>query len=143
MLSENKTKWLRAEIFIGDYTPPDIRLMRELQVLIEQDFRKIRDLEYYSRSLKVTLDRLNKLSRAHFGRSVYELLQERLHVEAVKLLSYTTLSVKQITFELGMNDPAYFFRCFKRITSVSPGEFRKREQLLQTEEQIPAFDTGC
>lgn len=117
-----------TEIFMGDYVPPDIRTIRSLQVLIEQHFREMRELEFYSSSLNITLNRLNSLSRAHLGRTVYELLQARLHEEAIKLLQYTTLSVKQIAFELGMSDPAYFFRCFKRITGMRPREFRKRLQ---------------
>lgn len=119
----------RADVFRGDYVPPDIRQVRELQALIERHFRETRDLEFYSRSLKITLSRLNTLTQAHLGRTVHGLLQDRLHEEAVKLLLYTTLSVKQIAFELGMNDPAYFFRCFKRITGMPPGDFRKRNYI--------------
>lgn len=133
MLQEVNTKPQITEIFGRDYVPPDIRIICSLQALIEQYFREERDLEFYSRYLNLTLNRLNSLTRAHLGRTVYQLLQDRLHEEAVKLLKYTALSVKQIAFELGMSDPAYFFRCFKRITGMSPGEFRKHGQsnLLQ------------
>lgn len=128
MLQENTITITRGiDLFRGDYVPPDIRTVRALQSLIDHYFRQERDLEFYSRSLNMTLNRLNTVSKAHLGRTVYELLQDRLHDEAVKLLKYTTLSVKEIAYELGMSDPAYFFRCFKRLTGLSPGEFRKRQ----------------
>ena len=125
MLQENKIRQAGAEVFWGDYVPPDIRQLRELQTLIEQHFREMRGLEFYSGRLKLSVKRLNTITRAHLGLTAYELVQQRLHAEAVKLLLHTTLSVKQIAYELDMNDPAYFCRCFKRITGMSPGQFRK------------------
>lgn len=126
MLQEVNIKPQITAIFGRDYIPPDIRIICSLQSLIEEHFREERDLEFYSRHLNVTLNRLNMLTRALLGHTVYELLQARLHEEAVKLLQYTTLSVKEIAFELGMSDPAYFFRCFKRITGIAPREFRQQ-----------------
>lgn len=136
MLQENTTRLSGTEIFRGNYIPPDVRQVRELEDLIEQHFREMRTPEFYSESLRITLSRLNTISRAHLGRSVYELLQDRLHEEAIKLLRYTTLSVKQIAYELGMSDPAYFFRCFKKITGMSPGEFRKSNNQLKGNRQF-------
>lgn len=107
------------------YIPPDILQVMTLQKLIETHFRQERDLDFYARQLHLTLPRLNNLTRAHLGKTLYELLQDRLHEEAIKLLRDTTLTGKDIAYELGMSDPAYFFRCFKRVTGMRPREFRK------------------
>jgi len=46
-----------------------------------------------------------------------------LIVEAKRELYTKDLSVKEIAFKLGFEDPAYFSRFFKKETSRSPKEF--------------------
>ncbi|WP_121201813.1 helix-turn-helix domain-containing protein [Mucilaginibacter gracilis] len=118
------------EYFHTGYTPPDLQQVISLQNLIEVHFRQERDLEFYAGKMHLTLPRLNNLTRAHLGKTLYELLQDRLHEEAEKLLKHTTLTAKDIAYELGMNDPAYFFRCFKRVTGMRPREFRKQARMM-------------
>jgi AraC-like DNA-binding protein len=38
-------------------------------------------------------------------------------------------SSKQIAADLGFNDPAYLFRFFKRLTGMSPGDYRRSSRL--------------
>jgi YesN/AraC family two-component response regulator len=45
-------------------------------------------------------------------------------LEAKRLLLHSTLSVKESGYTIGMKDPAYFTRWFKKLEGVSPGEFR-------------------
>ena len=44
---------------------------------------------------------------------------------ARKLLVNSHLSVKEIAFESGYNDPVYFRRQFFRRTAMTPGEYRR------------------
>jgi AraC-like DNA-binding protein len=44
--------------------------------------------------------------------------------EASRLLDATTAPIKQIAGELGYDDPLYFSRAFRKITAVSPREYR-------------------
>ena len=48
--------------------------------------------------------------------------------KAMQLLVTTDLSVEEIAFRLGINDPAYFSRFFKRICKTTPTEYRKAFQ---------------
>ncbi len=41
-------------------------------------------------------------------------------------LSFTDMSVKEISFALGYNDPLYFSRLFKKTMSMSPLQYRKQ-----------------
>lgn len=45
--------------------------------------------------------------------------------KACQYLSFTSMSVKEIGFALGFNDPLYFSRLFKKIMSASPLQYRK------------------
>jgi AraC-like DNA-binding protein len=51
-------------------------------------------------------------------------LQDRLILEAKRLLLHSSMSLKEVGFALNMEDPAYFSRVFKKATGHTPGEYR-------------------
>ena len=53
------------------------------------------------------------------------MVQERIILEAQRMLLYSNLNVSQIGYRLGFDDASYFVKYFKKHTSVSPSEFRK------------------
>ena len=55
---------------------------------------------------------------------MHELIEDKLLSEAKMLLLTTGLNMKQIAFQLGFSDPAYFGRFFKRHTGFSPAHYR-------------------
>jgi AraC family transcriptional activator of pobA len=57
-----------------------------------------------------------------------DLVHLRLLVEAERQLRYTTMSISQIAYYLGFEDPAYFSRFFSRLTKESPRVFRARDK---------------
>lgn len=111
--------------FIRDNLPQDIQLVMNLKTLIESHYKVNRDPGFYSQLLNISLKRLNRLVALYLGSTVYQLLQERVHIEVIRLLKYSTLSVKQISFELGVCDTSYFTHCFKKLTGMCPLKFRK------------------
>jgi AraC family transcriptional activator of pobA len=50
-------------------------------------------------------------------------------LEAQRLLSYSSLSVKEIADALGFEDESYFNRLFSKVVGVSPGAFRKKQTI--------------
>jgi two-component system response regulator YesN len=49
----------------------------------------------------------------------------RLRIEEAKeLISNELLSLKEVCYEVGYNDPNYFSRVFKKVTGMSPTEYR-------------------
>ncbi len=44
--------------------------------------------------------------------------------KACQYLSFTSMSVKEISYTLGFNDPLYFSRLFKKIMGVPPLRYR-------------------
>ena len=69
---------------------------------------------------------LNRLCRRLTGCTAFELIQQRLVLEARRRLVYAGSSVSAIAAELGFKDPAYFSRFFRRHGGLSPNEFRRR-----------------
>ena len=54
-----------------------------------------------------------------------ELINDRIILEAKRLLRYSVLSVKEIAFRLGFDDPSYFGKFFKRLVKQSPADYRE------------------
>lgn len=60
------------------------------------------------------------------GKSPCDFMEERLLLESQKLLAETTLSIADIAFRFGYNEPTNFTKFFKGMCGITPREFRKR-----------------
>lgn len=112
------------------FIPSDIKLVDQLKQLIEENFSDHREVDFYLQKLPISEYRLNKILLYHTGMTLYELIQERIHREACILLESTTMSVKEIAFELGWNDPSNFSKGFTRYAGISPSVFRQLKVLI-------------
>lgn len=98
---------------------------RQLCGLIEKHYREHQPCQFYADILCTTPIGLNRACRAISGKSVVDLIQDRLALEAQRLLIYSSAPVSLIAYELGFSDPAYFSRFFKRRVGTSPSAFRE------------------
>jgi AraC family transcriptional activator of pobA len=87
--------------------------------LVERHFRAHLPVPDYARMLKVSPDRLHEACRTITGRPPTRLIHERLMREAQRTLIYTSMSVAEVAFDLGFEDPAYFSRFFAK-RPISP-----------------------
>jgi AraC family transcriptional activator of pobA len=99
-------------------------LVERYRMLIEANYRKHWPVRAYAAALAVTPDHLSRRCRAATGLGALDMAQERLLVEARRLLAYTPTTVTEIAHHLGFEDPAYFSRLFTRSTGQSPSTYR-------------------
>ncbi|PTT02688.1 hypothetical protein DBR11_04195 [Pedobacter sp. HMWF019] len=125
MLQETKSYSKGFRLADSDYCAPDFRRLKMLQSLIELDFRYNRDITVYAVKMDTAIHALNKFAKAYLGRSVFELLQDRIYREALYLLQYTKHSVKEISELLGFCDSGYFCRWFKQRNGQTAKVYRK------------------
>jgi AraC family transcriptional activator of pobA len=104
----------------------DSSLYRTFVALLESEYRHHHDVAYYADALHVTPRQLSTQVRRVLGVSAKQLIEERLVTEAKRLFRFSTASIKQVAYELGYSDPAYFSRVFKRWTRLSPQQYRYR-----------------
>jgi AraC family transcriptional activator of pobA len=104
----------------------DAERLRRFRQLIEDRYLRHWPVARYARQLNLSEASLNRLCRRLAGTTAFELLQERLALEARRRLLYVGGSVAAIGRELGFDDPAYFCRFFRRRMGVSPSAFRRR-----------------
>ncbi|MDW7748724.1 helix-turn-helix domain-containing protein, partial [Halomonas sp.] len=101
--------------------------LQNYQALIERQFRQQPSIERFAEQLGMTSAHLNLLCRRLANRSALQLLHERLLLEAKRQLTYTNMTIGQVADSLGFSEPAYFTRFFKRLTGLSPRDFRQRQ----------------
>lgn len=104
-------------------------VLRQFNLLVEAHFCREHSVSYYAQQLNKSPKTLSNLFALYNQKAPSQIIQERILVEARRLLHYTNRSVKQITFELGFEDAAYFSNFFKRHTALSPVAFRNTRQL--------------
>ena len=92
--------------------------------LVESNFLKHHDVAAYASMLNITAKALNKRITRHSRLSPNDIIKKRIILEAKRLLAHTTLSVKEIAYKLGYDDPAYFVRFFRKQAQVTPQAFR-------------------
>jgi len=98
----------------------------ELERLIDANYLVEKRPDFYAKQINVSIKHLNKIVNATVGKSTSELVQERIILEAKRLLVYGKLTSQEIAFSLGYDDPSYFSRIFKKKCGVSPSEFAKQ-----------------
>lgn len=103
---------------------PQGELVARFREAIEQHFRTSLPVEGYAAVLGVSLSRLRTACLRVTGRPPSRLVQERLLLEAKRVLLYSNLSVAEAAYLLGFEDPAYFSRFFTQGAGVSPRAFR-------------------
>ena len=69
-----------------------------------------------------------RLFRQYTGCTPHRYRIEALVKKACSLLCETSLSVKEIAFTLGVDNPLYFSNLFRRSLGVSPREYRERNK---------------
>ncbi len=95
------------------------------RALVEQRFREHWSIGNYAAALGLTDSRLNRLCKRLAGRRAFEIVQDRLMLEARRQLVYGAGSVSDIAYDLGFDDAAYFWRRFRKLEGVTPAGFRR------------------
>lgn len=79
----------------------------------------------YAYMLNISEVYLNEAVKGATGLSVGAYIRGRVILQAKRQLTYTSLSAKEIAYNLGYEDYAYFSKLFRKMAGVSPSEYRK------------------
>lgn len=104
--------------------PEKDELMERFRELLDEHFLTLHTPHDYAELLSMSSNNLTKRCTRYFKKSPSRLIQERLILEAKKLLHLTRQSIKEIAYALQFKDEFYFSRVFKKFTNVSPQAFR-------------------
>lgn len=98
----------------------------EFRKLVENHFSEEHKMSFYAEKLNLNSTALSIKVKETFGISPLEILQDRLILEAKRMLMHYEYSSKEIAFSLGFKDDSYFSKFFKSKTGFSALDFRKK-----------------
>ena len=116
---------------------PDRDLVARFREQVEQHFREHTRIGEYAALLQTSETRLLRACLAVTGDSPLGVVHLRLLIEAERQLRYTSMSVTQVAYHLGFEDPAYFSRFFTCRMGISPRAFRRGNALTALEPVAP------
>lgn len=93
--------------------------------LVDKNYKNGMTVTEYAKLLFVSARTLSDLTGQILGKSPSQMIQERIILEAQRMLLHSHLNINQIAFRLGFDDPSYFVKYFKKHTKTSPSEFRR------------------
>lgn len=111
-----------------DDNPQNIQAGRQ----IIKQFRELLDAKIdiwhkvseYADAMNISPDYLNNVIKTNIGKTAKELIFSRLILEAKRLGLHTSLTTKEIAYQLGYDDPSHFSKFFKKETTQSFTDFR-------------------
>jgi AraC-like DNA-binding protein len=119
------TRFWKRQHNIHDLKPQhDSGFLRYFMQLVEHNFSKYHDVASYANMLNMSAKALNKRIVKYRRCTPNEIIKKRIILEAQRLLVYTHLSVKEIGYRLGYDDPSYFIRFFSKQVKIAPQTFR-------------------
>lgn len=92
--------------------------------LLESQFKEQRRVSSFAKQINITEKRLNQITSKVLGKTPKQIINERIMLEAKRLLVYTDASIKEIGFALGFDEPTNFIKYFKKHHNYTPLEFR-------------------
>lgn len=94
--------------------------------LLEPNYSTVKRPKVYAEKLNISTSYLNECVKKKTGHSVSYHIQQRVILEAKRLLYHSDKSVKEIAAELGFYDYPYFSRLFTKVVGMNALAFRNK-----------------
>lgn len=101
-------------------------ISRTFKELVNQHFRQQKRVQQYADLLAVTPRHLNELIKTQTGQSPSYWILAMEILEAKYQLKYTTRTIAEVADDIGYPDAAYFSKVFRKVTGLSPLQYRLR-----------------
>ncbi|WP_178986225.1 helix-turn-helix domain-containing protein [Winogradskyella helgolandensis] len=120
------TRLLKAKEGISDSPKSSkVDLLREFNFLVEQHFKTEHSVAFYAEKLFRSPKTLSN-NFAKLNRSPLQIIHNRIVLETQRQLVYTDKTAKEIAYDIGFEDASHLSRLFKKSTSMSPSDYKKR-----------------
>ncbi len=101
----------------------------EFKLVVETHLTEQPSINAIAEKLALSTNSLYRIVKEYSGTSPKDFFINRLMTEAQRKLRYSNLTIKELAYELGFNDPDYFSRLFRKSTGKSASEFLPGQDL--------------
>jgi len=100
------------------------QIYRKFMELVSKNYRNTHEVANYADRLGITARKLTDLCKRQSGKGAKDLINDQLIAEAKRSLQFSSVPVKEISFQLNFSTPEQFSHFFKKNTAVSPQQYR-------------------
>lgn len=100
------------------------KISNQFASLLHAHYQEEKEVSFYADKLMLTPKTLSDILKKETGRSAKQSLDDYIILEAKSLLKQTGMSIKEIVYWLGYEDPSYFTKLFKSKVGLTPLEYR-------------------
>ncbi|SNY94835.1 helix-turn-helix domain-containing protein [Flagellimonas pacifica] len=119
------TRLAKEQLIVKTLNNDQIDTIRKFNYLVDIHYRTKRKVSDYAEMLFKSPKTLSNLFSIYNQKSPQQIILDRLGLEAKRLIHFTDKQNQEIAFDLGFNDPAHFSRFFKKMTQMTPSEYRE------------------
>lgn len=123
------TRLAKEQLMVKELNNDQIEVIRKFNYLVDIHFKSKRKVSDYAELLFKSPKTLSNLFSIYNQKSPQRIILDRLALEAKRLIHFTDKQNQEIAYDLGFNDPAHFSRFFKKITQMTPSEYRESLQM--------------
>tara|TARA_R110002012_G_scaffold121510_2_gene271069 strand:- start:40375 stop:41223 length:849 start_codon:yes stop_codon:yes gene_type:complete len=124
------TRLAKEQLIVKTLGNEQIDTIRRFNFLVDIHFRTKRKVADYAELLHKSPKTLSNLFAIYNQKSPQQIILERIALEAKRLINFTDKQNQEIAYELGFNDPAHFSRFFKKMTQMTPSDYRENLLLV-------------
>jgi len=125
LLKAERAKSVQSSI--GRIKPYWLEIFNNFENMLEKDYVNTRSSRIYASNLFVSYKFLNDVVKQLSGKTVKTFIDDFVTIEIKRYLVSTTLSIKEISFETGFEEPANMVKFFKKKTKTTPLKFRQQQ----------------
>ncbi|MEM1094736.1 MAG: helix-turn-helix transcriptional regulator [Bacteroidota bacterium] len=105
--------------------PEWLSLFNQFRTLLEHNYANTRNARDYAQQIGISYKHLNDVCKAVVAKTAKQFIDHVVATEVKRYLASTTLSVKELSYAVGFDEPTNLVQFFKRQTRQTPGQFRR------------------
>jgi len=119
------TRLAKTNLPQPEMTNDQFDLIRKYNLLVEKHFREFHQVQEYASLLFKSPKTLSNIFPKYSDKTPLQVINERILLEAKRLLLYSSKSTDEIALELGYSDSSHFSKFFKKQEGTSPSVYKK------------------
>lgn len=119
------TRLFKSKIRKPNLVDDKVDIVRRFNILVEENFKEKHAVSDYADLLSKSPKTISSLFKKYNEKTPLTFINERILLEAKRLLLFSDKTSTEIAYELGYKEPAHFSKFFKNQIGISPIEFKK------------------
>ncbi|MCF0060411.1 AraC family transcriptional regulator [Dyadobacter chenwenxiniae] len=99
-------------------------IKQQFLALLAEHYRDWKKPSQYAQELSISTAHLNDMLKQLTGSTATTIIQDHCMLEAQRLLRYTDISIKEISYQIGYTNPSHFIAIFSARLRTTPLQYR-------------------